>query len=69
LIVRGENVVFLGEIDLDHELNEAPKILKQLPGPELMKLHDAERAKREGRAKLRKQMNMPPPSTFDFLDD
>jgi len=56
-IIRGENIVILGEIDTELELSSALK-LELVPGPDLMKLFDEEKKKKEEQQKMRRKSRM-----------
>jgi len=54
-VVRGENVVLLGEMDVDKDANVNNTKLKQIPYEQAKKLYNQEQQNKEDQAKLKRK--------------
>uniref|UniRef100_A0A6B2LQE1 U6 snRNA-associated Sm-like protein LSm1 n=1 Tax=Arcella intermedia TaxID=1963864 RepID=A0A6B2LQE1_9EUKA len=57
-VIRGENVVLLGEIDTDIDDEIKQKKLQRLPEKELLKLHQVEKKKLEEQEKRKRKIQL-----------
>eukprot|EP01128_Nolandella_sp_AFSM9_P000916 TRINITY_DN11040_c0_g1_i1.p1 TRINITY_DN11040_c0_g1~~TRINITY_DN11040_c0_g1_i1.p1 ORF type:complete len:151 (-),score=42.04 TRINITY_DN11040_c0_g1_i1:195-611(-) len=65
-IVRGDNVVLLGEMDIDHEESVGASKLDLIPAVELMELKRAEDEKVKAENQVRRMMNLGPSTQGKF---
>jgi len=57
-VIRGENVVLLGEIDTEHEHQIATERLERVQTSDLMKVYEVEKRKNEDQEKLKRKLQL-----------